>query len=178
MPSPVMMFPPPEPPEPPEPPKQKIKIKLSDGKEREIKSTSSNYFYVDGKPISSEEFLKKIFNTLSLPDLFKNEEELRKLWSSPITRKEFLNKLEQKGFLKQDLMMVQKLINAENSDLFDVLEYISYAKKPISRNVRVENAKDKIFTNVNEEQKDFINFILEQYIKTGVDELAINILVI
>ena len=71
-------------------------------------------------------------------------------------------------------MMVQKLINAENSDLFDVLEYISYAKKPISRNVRVENAKDKIFTNVNEEQKDFINFILEQYIKTGVDELAIN----
>ena len=160
--------------EPTEPTREKIKIKLSDGKEREIKSTSSNYFYVDGKPISSEEFLKKIFNTLSLPDLFKNEEELRKLWSSPITRKEFLNKLEQKGFLKQDLMMVQKLINAENSDLFDVLEYISYAKKPISRNVRVENAKDKIFTNVNEEQKDFINFILEQYIKTGVDELAIN----
>ena len=65
--------------EPTEPTRKKIKIKLSDGKEREIKSTSSNYFYVDGKPISSEEFLKKIFNTLSLPDLFKNEEELRKI---------------------------------------------------------------------------------------------------
>ena len=43
----------------------KLKIKLSDGKVREIQSMSSTYFYVDGKPISAEEFLKRIFNVIN-----------------------------------------------------------------------------------------------------------------
>jgi type I restriction enzyme R subunit len=39
-----------------EPTVKKIKIKLSDGKAREIQSMRSTMFYVDGKPISAEEF--------------------------------------------------------------------------------------------------------------------------
>jgi type I restriction enzyme R subunit len=38
---------------------KKVKIKLSDGKAREIQSMRSTMFYVDGKPISAEEFLQR-----------------------------------------------------------------------------------------------------------------------
>lgn len=76
----------------------------------------------DGKPISAEEFLSNLFG--EMPKLFKDEEELRKLWSSPITRRTLLDKLDDAGFPKSDLLTLQKLVDMENSDLYDVLEYV------------------------------------------------------
>jgi type I restriction enzyme R subunit len=152
---------------------KKVKIRLSDGKVREIQSMRSTLFYVDGKPISVEEFLQKLFNTLQLPEFFGSEEVLRKLWANPITRKELLVKLEQHGCAKEDLVKLQEMIDAQNCDLFDVLEYISYAKKPITRAERVSNAQGNIYTFLNERQRDFIAFILRNYVQDGVDELDI-----
>ncbi len=153
---------------------KKVKIRLSDGKVREIQSMRSTLFYVDGKPISVEEFLQKLFNTLQLPEFFGSEEVLRKLWANPITRKELLIKLEQHGCAKEDLVKLQEMIDAQNCDLFDVLEYISYAKKPITRAERVSNAQGNIYTFLNERQRDFIAFILRNYVQDGVDELDIS----
>jgi type I restriction enzyme R subunit len=158
----------------PEPPRQKILIKLAEGKELAIQSMSTTLFMVDGNPISSEEFIKKLFNTIKLPSFFNSEEELRKIWSSPITRKELLNKLEQNGFSKQDLKSIQSLIEAEDSDLFDVLERIAYSKQPISRVERVTKAEDKIHANLNDRQKEFIDFVLERYALGGVEELDMD----
>jgi len=67
--------------------------------------------------------------------------------------------------------MMQSLTNAENSDLFDVLEYISFAKQPITREKRVASAQSKIFASLNNEQKQFLEFVLSKYIETGVEEL-------
>ena len=67
--------------------------------------------------------------------------------------------------------MMQSLINAENSDLFDVLEYISFARQPISRELRVAKAQFKIFSSLGSEQKQFLEFVLSKYIETGVEEL-------
>ena len=53
------------------------------------------------------------------------------MWSSPITRNELIKKLEDNGFSKPDLKQIQTLIEAEDSDIFDVLEHIAYSKKPI-----------------------------------------------
>jgi type I restriction enzyme R subunit len=158
----------------PEPPRQKILIKLAEGKELAIQSMSTTLFMVDGNPISSEEFIKKLFNTIKLPSFFNSEEELRKIWSSPITRKELLNKLEHNGFSKQDLKSIQTLIEAEDSDLFDVLERIAYSKQPISRVERVTKAEDKIHANLNDRQKEFIDFVLERYALGGVEELDMD----
>ena len=155
-------------------PKEKIVIKLAEGKELTIKSMSTNLFYFQGQPVSAEEFIKKLFNTIELPNFFKDEEELRKIWSSPITRNELLKKLENSGFTKQDLKSIQSLIDAENSDIFDVLEYIAYSKKPISREVRVAQAEEIIHRNLSDKQREFIDFILSRYIEGGVDELDIN----
>jgi type I restriction enzyme R subunit len=158
----------------PEPPREKILIKLAEGKELAIQSMSTTLFMVDGNPISSEEFIKKLFNTIKLPSFFNSEEELRKIWSSPITRKELLNKLEQNGFSKQELKSIQSLIEADDSDLFDVLERIAYSKQPISRIERVTKAEDKIHSNLNDRQKEFIDFVLERYALGGVEELDMD----
>ena len=152
----------------------KIKIKLGDGKVRELQSISSTYFFVDGKPMSAEEFIKRLFDTLHLPKLFESEEKLREIWASPITRRELLAKLEKEGCSKDDLVKLQELINAENSDLFDVLEYISYARTPISRVTRVEMAQENIYAFLNKAQREFIKFVLRNYVQEGVDELDVS----
>ncbi len=149
----------------------RIKIKLGDGKEREIQSMISTSFWsADGKPISSEQFMHNLFG--ELPNLFKNENELRTLWSSPITRRTLLEKLEEAGYGKEELINLQKLIHAEKSDLFDVLEYVFNGDiKPISREERVAAAQRSIFNLLNNKQKEFIEFVLSKYIETGVEEL-------
>jgi type I restriction enzyme, R subunit len=161
-----------EPKPPPErEPKQKIKVKLRNGKEREIQyMISTSFWNADGKPISAQEFLSALFG--ELPKLFKDEEELRELWSNPQTRKTLLEKLEEAGFPKSDLLTLQKLVNMEKSDLYDVLEYVfngDYVS--MTREARVKAAETAIFASLNDKQKEFISFVLDKYIETGVDEL-------
>ncbi len=150
---------------------KRIKIKLRDGKEREIQSMISTSFWsADGKPISAEEFLNNLFG--ELPNLFKSEDELRTLWSNPLTRRTLLEKLDAAGFGKDELTTLQKLIDAEKSDLFDVLEYVFNSDiKPITREARVAAAQATIFALLDNQQKEFIEFVLSKYIETGVEEL-------
>lgn len=151
-------------------PKKKLKIKLRDGKEREIQHmVSTSFWSADGKPISVQEFMDNMFG--AMPEFFKNEEELRKIWSNPTTRKAFLEKIAEKGFGKDELETLQKMIDAEQSDLFDVLTYISFLTQPISRVQRVEQTKDKIFEGLDEKQKEFLGFVLSKYEEKGVEEL-------
>jgi type I restriction enzyme R subunit len=151
--------------------RQKIKIKLRDGKEREIQSMIATSFWSDdGKPISSEEFLNNLFG--ALPNLFKSEEELRTLWSNPMTRKVLLDKLEEVGFPKSDLLIVQSLVNMEKSDLFDVLEYVFNGNyNSLTREQRVAASQATIFALLDNKQKEFIEFVLSKYVETGVEEL-------
>ena len=151
--------------------KKKIKIKLRDGKEREIQSMIATSFWsADGKPISAEEFLDNLFG--ALPNLFKSEEELRALWSNPMTRKVLLEKLEAVGFPKSDLLIVQQLVNMEKSDLFDVLEYVFNGNyNSLTREQRVAASQATIFAILNDKQKEFIEFVLSKYVETGVEEL-------
>ena len=160
---------------PPEPPKEKIRIQLSDGKVREIQSMSSTYFYVDGKPISAEEFLKRLFEKLQLPEILGSEQKLREIWSSPITRRELLERLDAEGCPRDDLVKLQSLIEGgEQSDLFDVLEYVSFSRPLISREARVETNRENIFNMLNEEQRTFVEFVLRNYVQEGVDELDLS----
>ena len=149
---------------------KKVKIKLRDGKTREIQHMISTSFWsTDGKPISVEEFIKNLYG--AMPDFFRTEEELREIWSNPTTRKAFLDKIAKIGFGEEELRTVQKMIDAENSDLFDVLNYISFCNPTVSRSERISKAKIAIFENLNEEQVEFLNFVLSKYEEKGVDEL-------
>jgi len=150
--------------------KKKIKIKLGKGKEHTIQHSVSTLFIgPDGKPMTVQEFLDHLFG--KLPDLFNSEEELRNIWSSPLTRKTLLEKLSDAGFGIDELHTLQKIVDAEKSDLFDVLEYIAFAEKPITREERVAKAQSNIFALLEPAQKEFLEFVLTKYIETGVEEL-------
>ena len=153
------------------PPKRKLKIKLRDGKEREIQHMISTSFWsADGKPISSEEFIIKIFGVL--PDFFRDEEELRKIWSNPTTRKQFLERLYEIGIDLEQLNNIQKVVNAEDCDLFDVLIYLSNNTPTITRKERVLKNKEDIYKELDEKQKEFLDFVLSKYEEKGVEELG------
>jgi len=149
---------------------KKIKIKLADGKERTIQHIMATTFWSpDGKPMSAREFIEHLYG--ELPELFKNEDELRSIWGKPDTRKALLDGLAEKGFGEEQLTEARLLINAEDSDVFDVLAYIAFALSPISREERVDTHKGEILTNHEEKQQAFLEFVLGEYIKEGVGEL-------
>ena len=151
-------------------PKKKLKIKLRDGKEREIQHMIATSFWgADGKPVSVQEFMNNMFG--AMPEFFKSEDELRAIWSNPVTRKVFLEKIAALGYGRDELEMLQKMIDAEDSDIFDVLNYVSFLNPTISRLKRVEQAKLKIYEGLNEKQKEFLDFVLSKYEEKGVEEL-------
>jgi superfamily II DNA or RNA helicase/predicted GIY-YIG superfamily endonuclease len=149
---------------------KKARVKLADGKERNIKHIAVTTFWgQDGKPLSAAEFLTLLFG--QLPEFFKDEDELRAIWSMPDTRKKLLEGLAEKGFGKDQLTEMQKIIDAENSDLFDVLAYVSFALQPISREERAARAIAIINAHFNSKQQSFLDFVLSHYVKVGVEEL-------
>lgn len=149
---------------------QKIKIKLADGKERTIQSMmATSYWGPDGKPISANQMIEKLFG--ELPRFFKDEDELRRLWSKPDTRKALLQRLAEKGFGAEQLSEIGKMVNAENSDVFDVLAYIAFALAPITRKDRVETRKNHILARYDTKLQAFLDFVLAQYVQQGVEEL-------
>lgn len=84
--------------------------------------------------MSAAQFVNALYG--QLPDFFKNEDELRTLWSLPDTRKKLLAGLAEKGFGHAQLAEMQKIIDAEESDIFDVLAHIAYAEVPLTCEAR------------------------------------------
>lgn len=149
--------------------KKPLEIRLSDGSRRNIQHIKTDMFWgADGKPVSTEEFIKSLFG--KLPEFFKDSSDLHKQWSHPDTRKALLDKLEEFGFGKDNLIKLRTLINADDSDLLDVLEFIEYNKIPIARKERAEKA-EAFKKTLNEKQSAFVDYIVQLYVMSGIDEL-------
>ena len=150
--------------------KVRTKIKLADGKERTIQHMSATTFWhPDGTPMSAQQFLEHLFG--KIPEFFGSEEELRKLWSAPDTRSRLLSGLADQGFGLDQLAEIQRIIEAEKSDLFDVLAYVAYAAAPLTREVRAANARVYINSRFTTKQQAFLDFVLSHYVEVGVEEL-------
>jgi type I restriction enzyme R subunit len=113
--------------------------------------------------------IEKLFG--ELPRFFKDEEELRKIWSRPDTRRALLESLGEKGFGADQLAEISRIINAEKSDVFDVLAYIAFALAPITRSERVDARRGDIFARYDGKLQAFLDFVLGQYVRQGVGEL-------
>ncbi len=154
----------------PMPRKQKIRVKLADGKARSIQHMMvTSFWHPDGTPMSAQQFLELLFGRL--PEFFQDEAELRALWSAPDTRAKLLQGLAEKGFGGEQLAEMQRIIDAEKSDLFDVLAHVAYALPPLTREERAEMAKVVISTRFNSKQQVFLGFVLAHYVSQGVQEL-------
>ncbi len=146
-----------------------IRVKLSDYKAREIDATVKTSFYSpSGKPIGHQEFMESLFGDLT--NILKDEQELARIWSLPSTRKKLLEELNEKGYTRAQLNDLRKLVQGAESDLFDVLSYVAYHKNLVPRLARAERAKIQLM-DYDAKQQEFLNFVLEQYIRDGVNEL-------
>ena len=99
-------------------------VRLADGKERTFQHMmSTSFWHRDGTPMSSPQFLEPLYS--KLPDFFQSETELRNLWSAPDTRAKLQERLAESGFGHDQFAEMQKIIEAEASDRFDVLAYVA-----------------------------------------------------
>jgi type I restriction enzyme R subunit len=130
----------------------------------------TSFWHPDGTPMSAQQFMELLFG--KLPEFFHDEAELRALWSEPGTRAALLDGLAEKGFGRDQLAEMQRIIDAEDSDLFDVLAHVAYALPPLTREERAAKAKVEISTHFNSKQRVFLDFVLSHYVHDGVHELA------
>lgn len=146
-------------------------VRLGAGKERRIQHMmATSFWHPDGTPMSSAQFLEQLFG--HLPALFRDEAQLRELWSLPDTRRKLLEALAERGFGMEQLAEMQRLLEAERSDLYDVLAYVAFAEAPHTRTERAGHAKDVLRTLFNPQQRAFLEFVLSHYESLGVEELA------
>jgi type I restriction enzyme, R subunit len=150
--------------------KKITKVKLADGKERTIEHMmATSFWHPDGTPMSAKQFMEALFG--KLPEFFRDEDELRALWSAPDTRRKLLDGLAEQGFGHEQLSEMRRIISAEKSDLFDVLAHVAYALPPMTREERAARAKTIINTRFNSKQQVFLDFVLSHYVNVGVEEL-------
>ncbi|KQT04095.1 restriction endonuclease subunit R [Rhizobium sp. Leaf386] len=154
-----------------EEPKEKIIVKLADGKERAIRYiASTSYWSSEGRPISAQEFLSRLFGDLSV--MVPDEDALRDAWSDPDNRESFLAQLLDRGYDQDRLDDMRQLIDAKDSDLFDVLAYILFTNPPVTRQARATATEAKGLKEFDGELQALLVAILKAYVVNGERELG------
>ncbi|MEQ1902438.1 MAG: DEAD/DEAH box helicase family protein [Devosia sp.] len=157
----------------PEEPAEKLIIKLADGKERAIQfSALTSYWGPDGKPMSAQQFLERLFGDLS--GLIVDEDALRREWSDPDRREKFIAVLEDRGYDADKLNDMRRLIDAPDSDLFDVLAYIRFTNPPKSRVERADHVREDGLGGADREMQAFLVGVLQAYTDHGEAELSLT----
>jgi len=82
-----------------------------------------------------------------------------------------LDGLAEKGFSREALAEMQKVMEAQSSDLFDVLAYVAFALAPRTRAEPAAMAQAEAHQQFTDKQQAFVDFVLAQYVKEGVEEL-------
>lgn len=145
--------------------------------DRQLRITAQKYFYVNanGKTLDAEAYLREIMG--HLPSLYQSEAQLRRIWQDPNTRKALLQKLEAEGLSGEQLVEFKRLLQAENSDIIDVLAHLQYNRELITYTERVLQARadEAFFQRYRDARaRRFLYFILEQYEQHGIEELDIE----
>jgi type I restriction enzyme, R subunit len=153
-------------------PREKIIIKLADGKARKIAYIRATSYWFDGRPITASEFLEKLFGDLVA--MIANEDDLRDQWRNPETRERLLNVLSDKGYDEARLLDMRQLVEATDSDFFDVLAYVRFNLDPLSRKERASDARNSGLPGYEGEMFAFLNEVLANYERDGVSELTFN----
>lgn len=153
--------------------KEKVVVNLAKGRKVEIIDIDTRYVGADGTPLNAEEFLKQLVD--SLPSLYKDVEQLRTIWANPSERSILFAELEKAGFGTNNLKDLKSMMNADDSDIFDVLAYLSFNTPMKTRRERVSrvNGNEQVFAVYSDYKAiDFLKFILMRYEADGVEELG------
>ena len=153
-------------------PKKAVVVKLSENRKLELYTKWEEKVQFGDELIGVDELIERLFG--AIPQYFNDAEDLRKQWEHPDTRKVVLERLEQEGFGEDKLLMIQRVMQKENCDLLDVLEFLAYSEEPVERAARVQRVKEEYMKNMDKEQTAFLSFILDYYVRNGFKELAME----
>lgn len=148
---------------------ERIVVTLGDGRKRQIRYMASvSYWSPDGRPVSAAEFIGLLYGDLAA--MIGTEDELRALWSDPGRRRRFLAELEDRGHDGERLEDARRLIEAPDSDIFDVLAYVRFLLAPRTRRERAQDAEAEL-AEFEPEMRAFLEAVLSAYERNGTDEL-------
>ena len=157
-----------------EQPKKQIRVTLSYGRQVCLSTDWEEFVWFGDELISLEQFIKLLFE--KLPTFFDSPESLRAQWSHPETRKALLDQLNREGFPEEKLEMVRRLLEMEDCDIFDILEYLAFATSPLERIKRVELVRADYYRKQTAQQQAFLDFVMSYYVRNGYKELSIDAL--
>lgn len=175
--------PPPLPPEPcpvcgnlpctcPGPKRNKIVVKLSPLRSLCLETRWDERIMFGNEVLTIDEYIKKLFG--ALPKFLDGEEDLRQRWSSPDTRQQLLDVLERSGFPEDKLEQMRRILQLEQCDMLDVLAFLAYETTPIERQRRAEILREDMLKELSKQQQEFIDFILDMYVRNGFKELGME----
>lgn len=147
-----------------------ITVKLSKLRELTLYTNWDERIQFGDELLSIEQYIQRLFGTL--PHFLDGEEDLRQRWSQPDTREQLLDVLAQSGFPEDKLEMTRNLLQLEKCDMLDVLAYIAYNTTPIDRQRRAEILKKQAQAKFTAAQQEFVDYIMELYVRNGFKELS------
>lgn len=104
--------------------------------------------------------------------LVASEGELRTAWSDPGRRIAFIQRLVELGYDADRIEDMRWLINAPNSDIFDVLAYVRFTLAPLTGSQRADAARATGLSGYEPEMREFLGYVLRAYEAHGIAELA------
>ena len=153
-----------------QPKAETVVVKLSDGNARRIRYVGATTYWWNGRMITAQEFMQQLFGDLG--QLVVSEDELREIWSDPERREAFLQRLTDLGYDSDRLDDMRRLIDAPNSDIFDVLAYVRFELAPLARSERVRTARRSGMEGYEREMRSFLDYVLGAYELNGIGELG------
>jgi type I restriction enzyme R subunit len=108
--------------------------------------------------------------------LFSNVEELKAHWVHAEKREVFLETLVENGISLEHL---QETLNLPDADVLDVLCFVAFNLKPLTRKQRVEyieKNKPDFFSSYSEKAKNVLHSILVKYVEFGNNQLQPNVI--
>ena len=103
--------------------------------------------------------------------MVKDEEALREIWSNPITREHFMERVKDTGLTIEQISDIHEIIDAPKSDLFDALAFVAFNLKPKTREQRASSVD---VSAQHAEMQDFLQGILDAYTASGEKELTMD----
>lgn len=151
-------------------PKKTVKVTLSPLRELTLHTDWEERIQFGDELLSLEQYIQRLFGTL--PRFLAGEADLRKRWSQPDTREHLLDLLAQSGFPEDKLEMTRRFLEMDNCDMLDVLAYLAYNTTPIDRQRRADILRQQALKQFTAAQVDFINYVMELYVRNGFKELS------
>ena len=150
--------------------KDTIKVKLSHLRELTLHTSWDERIQFGDELLTVKEYIERLFGML--PKFLDGEEDLRKRWSQPDTREQLLDVLAQSGFPEDKLEMTRRILALDDCDMLDVLSFLAYHTTPIDRQRRAEILMEQARKEYTQAQLDFVNYVMELYVRNGFKELG------